>query len=714
MLRPALPTLVAVLALVLVPLAARPRGTAAPTHARGSGCRGRGGGRGGRGRGGATKTLGGPALQEGDVLMIGGRAGTLFSPRNSATFLQLRDRCCVAAPKLRVCRAGGEAAMLGDKVYLVGGFDFDVLSTVDALSFIPHYTALTAGSSVDGAGLSSAGATPKAGAPGVLSMLRLKPADTWTSMPRLKKARTRFGICVLHGLLWVFGGADADGAVLSSVEVFNPASNVWMQTADPMPTARQGLGVAVLGGKIYVIGGSDAEGLPLDVVEVYDPICGVWHDVQRMRQKRERFGICVLDSCIFVAGGFSEEGRPIADVEVLDLSLPPVYDRWSAAAPLPSPRADLRLVVTGAADAMALGARASSPSGTVSSPDDSPARDSVLLALGGQDDQGNIVQNVEFLITGRDSWHTYHFPANMSLGTALHSLHGVGAPHVENWGEGEFRELESHEEGMEGMERGKGAGGGGNGEANDASELENLEEEERHLVLKAQEEAKEDRERQLNSSAARTNSLAPCALTGFACVVLRWEGGGEAVGSAAAGDAAPRSDSRHSEVQVSSLAVMQEHQRRLIEGVGAGKSSGLGGEGSNAATQNPEIGNEAGQVVAEWEAMAHSLDDRSTGKRRRMIEEEDDMPELNSDQPLELYEDGVNQAADEEERRKRRRERDMRKFTDLLIADSDDSGNGEVEGSETARAGGGGGERPPPTPPKGQGKSSRGSLADVD
>jgi len=159
---------------------------------------------------------------------------------------------------------------------------------------------------------------------------------------------------------------------------------------------------------------------------------------------------------------------------------------------------------------------------------------------------------------------------------------------------------------------------------------------------------------------------------------------------------------------------MQEHQRRLIEGVGAGKSSGLGGEGSNAATQNPEIGNEAGQVVAEWEAMAHSLDDRSTGKRRRMIEEEDDMPELNSDQPLELYEDGVNQAADEEERRKRRRERDMRKFTDLLIADSDDSGNGEVEGSETARAGGGGGERPPPTPPKGQGKSSRGSLADVD
>jgi len=714
MLRPALPTLVAVLALVLVPLAARPRGTAAPTHARGSGCRGRGGGRGGRGRGGATKTLGGPALQEGDVLMIGGRAGTLFSPRNSATFLQLRDRCCVAAPKLRVCRAGGEAAMLGDKVYLVGGFDFDVLSTVDALSFIPHYTALTAGSSVDGAGLSSAGATPKAGAPGELSMLRLKPADTWTSMPRLKKARTRFGICALHGLLWVFGGADADGAVLSSVEVFNPASNVWMQTADPMPTARQGLGVAVLGGKIYVIGGSDAEGLPLDVVEVYDPIRGVWHDVQRLRQKRERFGICVLDSCIFVAGGFSEEGRPVADVEVFDSSLPPVYDRWSAAAPLPSPRADLRLVVTGAADAMALGASTSSCSGTVSSPDDSPARDSVLLALGGQDDKGNIVQNVEFLIAGRDSWHTYHFPSNISLGTAPHRLHGAGASHVGKWGGDEFSELQSHEEEMEGVGRGEREEGGGNGEANEASELENLEEEERHLVLKAQEEAKEDRERHLNSSAARTNSVAPCALTCFACVVLRWEGGGEAVGSAAAGDVAPGRDSRNSEVQVSSLAVMQEHQRRLIEGVGAGKRSGLGGEASPAATQDPETGNEAGQLVAEWEAMAHSLDDRSTGKRRRMIEEEDDMPELNSDQPLELYEDGVIQAADEEERRKRRRERDVRKFTDLLTADSDDSGNGEVEGSETARAGGGEGVRPPSTPPEGQGKSRRGSLADID
>ena len=236
------------------------------------------------------------------LLLMGGRAGTLFCPRGSAMALQLRAGGCVAAPKLRACRAGGEAAMLGDKVYLVGGFDFDVLSTMEALTFTPHYSALAAGT-VD--------AASAAGAPGELSMLRLKPAASWDPMPRLKKARTRFGMCALHGLLWVFGGADADGTVLSSVEVFDPETNVWMQTADPMPTARQGLGVAVLGGKIYVIGGSDGEGLSLDVVEVYDPTSGTWDEAQKMHHRRERFGICVLDACIFVAGGFSEEGRPV-------------------------------------------------------------------------------------------------------------------------------------------------------------------------------------------------------------------------------------------------------------------------------------------------------------------------------------------------------------------------------------------------------------------
>jgi len=321
----------AMLLLLTVSLATGPR---ARSEAVRGGRGGRGsvgssrGGRGARGRGGqpcvtrrvaVTKTCAPSAiaLQEGDLLLMGGRSGNIFSPLNGAVFVQLRGRAVVGAPRLPTCRAGCEAAMLGNRVYLVGGFDFDVLASVDALQYTPRYTALS--SEVAG-GPSSANEVE--GLP-VSSMLRLTPAAKWMPMPHLKKARTRFGLCTMHGMLWAIGGADAEGDVMSSVEVFNPESNTWMQTAEPMPTARQGLGVAVLGGKIYAIGGTDFEGLPVNVVEVYDPISGTWQGEQPMRMPRERFGIAVLDTCIFVAGGFSEDGRPIADIEVFDLSLPP-------------------------------------------------------------------------------------------------------------------------------------------------------------------------------------------------------------------------------------------------------------------------------------------------------------------------------------------------------------------------------------------------------
>jgi hypothetical protein len=277
---------------------------------------GPGGRQGGGGQGGCA------VLREGDVLLMGGRAGAVFCPRNDAKFLQLRSRSSSVAPQLRACRSGGEAAMVGDTVYLVGGFDFDVLASVHALRFSPLHTVLAPCRPPAGEHNGGRDGSNPLVIPAETSMLRLRPANSWKTMPRLKTPRTRFGMCSLHGMLWVFGGADAEGVVLSSVEVFEPLANTWIRSAEAMPTARQGHGVVVVEGMIYVMGGADAEGLPLNVVEVYDPIKGTWHQEQPMRQKRERFGISVLDSCVFIAGGYGEVGQPVADVEVFDPSLP--------------------------------------------------------------------------------------------------------------------------------------------------------------------------------------------------------------------------------------------------------------------------------------------------------------------------------------------------------------------------------------------------------
>jgi Kelch motif len=52
--------------------------------------------------------------------------------------------------------------------------------------------------------------------------------------------------------LYAVGGVDDDGTRLSSVECYNPSTNVWSVVA-PMSTARDGRGVAVLGGFLYVV-----------------------------------------------------------------------------------------------------------------------------------------------------------------------------------------------------------------------------------------------------------------------------------------------------------------------------------------------------------------------------------------------------------------------------------------------------------------------------
>lgn len=79
-----------------------------------------------------------------------------------------------------------------------------------------------------------------------------------------------------------------------------------------------------------------------------------------------------------------------------------VFPRWSTAAPLSCPRADLRLVAT--RDVSLLAAEPSPQAGSA-----------CLIAIGGQDDDGGMVEHVEYLAAGRDTWKRCRgFGANAS------------------------------------------------------------------------------------------------------------------------------------------------------------------------------------------------------------------------------------------------------------------------------------------------------------
>ena len=75
---------------------------------------------------------------------------------------------------------------------------------------------------------------------------------------------------VIAGKLYTVGGADVAGAVVPTVEAYNPSTNGWATRA-PMPTARFDLDVTPMGGLLYAVGGVDASDATLATVEAYTP-----------------------------------------------------------------------------------------------------------------------------------------------------------------------------------------------------------------------------------------------------------------------------------------------------------------------------------------------------------------------------------------------------------------------------------------------------------
>ena len=68
------------------------------------------------------------------------------------------------------------------------------------------------------------------------------------------------------------GGFWAQGQMINSLEVYDPATNSW-DWASEMPTARRFLASGVIDGKLYVAGGDDS-GSPYATLEVFDPAGG--------------------------------------------------------------------------------------------------------------------------------------------------------------------------------------------------------------------------------------------------------------------------------------------------------------------------------------------------------------------------------------------------------------------------------------------------------
>ena len=178
-------------------------------------------------------------------------------------------------------RMSGEAVLLGEFIYLVGGTG------------------------------------------GTTALLRFDPAaDSWTVLPGPSQPREHVAAVAFNDELWVIGGRWGGTGALTTVEIFDPASGTW-RAGPEMNEARSGFGAAAVGDRIVVAGGEILGERPwtaLASAEVYDPDSDTWTLLPELPAGIHGMPVVGYGGTAFVLGGSDRAGGIDHRGRVLKLS----------------------------------------------------------------------------------------------------------------------------------------------------------------------------------------------------------------------------------------------------------------------------------------------------------------------------------------------------------------------------------------------------------
>jgi N-acetylneuraminic acid mutarotase len=190
---------------------------------------------------------------------------------------------------------------------------------------------------------------------GYTPLNQITAGNVWFSMAPMPTARFALAAAVdATGKIYAIGGVGSAGAILSTMEVYNPATNGWSPAAS-MPTARAYLAAAAdTTGKVYAIGGSADGQSQLSTVEVYNPATNSWSTAASMPSARWLLAAAAdAKGNIYAIGGFGNGGY-LSAVEVYN----PATSSWNTAASMPTARAYLAAVADGQGKIYAMGGTA--------------------------------------------------------------------------------------------------------------------------------------------------------------------------------------------------------------------------------------------------------------------------------------------------------------------------------------------------------------------
>jgi N-acetylneuraminic acid mutarotase len=213
-----------------------------------------------------------------------------------------------AAPSLPRGRVDGLAAVIGERLWYVGGLDGVDPTHARSVDWVDVFDPST---------------------------------QSWASGPALPAEAPKHHLAgaVVNGKLYVTGGftTDPSGSFVPSFATYAFDGTTWVRVAD-QPLARGGATAQAIGGIVYVVGGGLDEGAAGAELYAYDPAANAWSQRISMPTARQDLASCVLGGRMVVIGGWiSTAKEQLGATQIYD----PAQNAWVLAADMPTPRGGL-------------------------------------------------------------------------------------------------------------------------------------------------------------------------------------------------------------------------------------------------------------------------------------------------------------------------------------------------------------------------------------
>ena len=271
------------------------------------------------------------------LICLGGR----YRSTKVTVVYDLNGETSVSYPGLRERLQGHCSLLLNDYIYCIGG-DFEnrlILSGTDRVWRVNSRKQTSEweqvasmntkrcflGAAVYGDVIIVAGGADENGWLLASTEVYQTSFNEWRIISPLKQKRYAHALVSCDGYLYAIGGWDGRN-YLSSVERLFDLKAEWINI-EPMQTPRYRLAAVNCDGMVYAIGGRSGRDKPttLKTVEKYDSSAKKWKYVSDMNFKRFGPAACVLLNKIYIVGGLDADDKEVTQIECYD----PKRDTWS-------------------------------------------------------------------------------------------------------------------------------------------------------------------------------------------------------------------------------------------------------------------------------------------------------------------------------------------------------------------------------------------------